>query len=421
MSRQPKLRVLYLVYWGATEPLGQSLVLPAVRRLAALGVDLTLITFEKPTDFERDGIAKHIRASLDGLGVRWVPLRYHKQPRVPATAFDIAHACARAVLAQVRLRFDVIHARTFIGGLAGMTLAPLLGAKFVYHNEGFYPDEQVDGGFWPLNSRPHRVAKSLERRMYERADGVITLSHRAKAAVEDLPAVRRKGTPVVVVPSCVDLGHFTGRPSERAPDEDDLRFIYVGSIGGRYCLDKVSRFAAVARGEAKKLRLKVVTRTDPAVVKSFLDAGGLPEDAWSVESAAYSDMPAQLAGEHAGLFFLTQGISEHACSPTKLGEYWAMGLPVITTPNVSDTDEIIRRERVGVVVEHHTDAGYRQAFQEFRALLKDRELPLRCRRAAERHYALEPACERQIELYRGLLNRAPEASSRVGASGISRS
>ncbi|HXF39137.1 MAG TPA: glycosyltransferase, partial [Blastocatellia bacterium] len=86
----------------------------------------------------------------------------------------------------------------------------------------------------------------------------------------------------------------------------------------------------------------------------------------------------------------------------KIGEYWAMGLPVVTTPNVSDTDEIIRRERVGVVVRENSDDAYRSAARELKALLEDEELAARCRRAAEDHYSLDRACDRQFDLYRDL-------------------
>src|SRR2546422_4483794 len=86
-------RVLYIVYWGAGDPLGQSLVLPAVKKLAALGADLTLVTFEKPGDLACHEAMMKIRASLDQHGVRWVPLRYHKRPKVPATAFDFFQGC----------------------------------------------------------------------------------------------------------------------------------------------------------------------------------------------------------------------------------------------------------------------------------------------------------------------------------------
>lgn len=174
----------------------------------------------------------------------------------------------------------------------------------------------------------------------------------------------------------------------------------------------------VAAQEMKRAHLRVLSQTQPETIKTILAKSGLPDTAWSLESFPHSQMPEQFAQSDAGLFFLTQGISEHGCSPTKIGEYWAMGLPVITTPNVSDTDDIIRRERVGVVVNGHTDEEYARALAELRSLLKDDQLPARCRRAAEIHYALEPACERQISLYHsllspGLLCRVAEPSARA--------
>ena len=84
-----RLQVLYLVYWGAAEPLGQSLVLPSVIRLADLGVDLSLVTFEKSHDLEQSTLMKGIREMLGDHGIRWMPLRYHKRPKVPSTLFDL--------------------------------------------------------------------------------------------------------------------------------------------------------------------------------------------------------------------------------------------------------------------------------------------------------------------------------------------
>lgn len=392
-------RVLYIVYWGAAEPLGQSLVLPAVKRLAEFGARLTLVTFEKPDDLQNREKIQAIRESLAEHDIRWIPLRYHRRPKVSATAFDVAHGVARALLARVRGRFDIVHARTFIGGLIGMAAAPLLRARFIYHNEGFYPDEQVDGGVWRFGSRVHRFARYLEQTMYRRADGIIALSHRARSVIEDLPAVRKRQTPVIVVPSCVDLEHFSPPADVRVPFDDELRLVYIGSIGGRYVFDQIARFVAIAGEEFRSTRFRVLTRTPPAEVDQMLSAEGVPDGDWSVDCVPHSEVSAELAGQHAGLFFLSQGISEHGCSPTKIGEYWAMGLPVVTTPNVSDTDGIIRSERVGVIVGEHSDAEYRRAAAELRELLRDPELSARCRAAAERNYSLEAGCERQWELY----------------------
>ncbi len=407
MAIESKPRVLYIVYWGAAEPLGRSLVLPAVKKLASLGTDLTLVTFEKPADFQQRDVMADIKRLLGECNIRWVPLRYHKRPKLPATAFDFAHGVARSIAAAFVARPDIIHARTFIGGLMGMALRPVLGARLIYHNEGFYPDEQVNAGVWRAGSRPHRVAKSLENRMYSRADAIIALSNRAKDVIEKLADVRRKATPVIKVPSCVDLDDFQTSLSSSTARPDVLRFVYAGNIGGRYRFEEVARFVSAASREMGRVHLRVLTAAEPQLASSILRASGLPEDSWSIDKVSREAIPAELAQADVGFNFLEQGISEHGGSPTKIGEYWAAGLPVISTPNVSDTDEIIKRERVGVIIDKHSDDGYSRAIEELRTLLLDPDLRQRCRKAAEVHYALGPACERQFALYQQLACLSP--------------
>jgi glycosyltransferase involved in cell wall biosynthesis len=399
-----RLRLLYVVYWGAAEPLGQSLVLPAVLKLASQGAEVTLVTFEKPVDLADRARMATIRASLAGRGIRWVPLRYHRRPKVPATAFDMIHGCSRGLLARLRVRPDMIHARTFIGGLIGYALASLLRVPWIYHNEGFYPDEQVDGGVWEAGSRVHRLAMALERRMYERANGIIALSHRARSQVACMPEVRRRKTPTIVVPSCVNLADFPMRRPLLAAGGETLRLVYIGTIGRRYLFDGVVRFAAAAARELGQVHLRVLSRTEPSVVESVVRQTDLPTGSWTLDCVPHAAIPGELESRDAGLFFLTQGRSEHGCSPTKVGEYWASGLPVVTTPNVSDTDQIVQRERVGVIIRGHSDEEYRRGAHELRELLNDPGLPDRCRRAAEAHYSLAAACDRQMALYREILS-----------------
>ncbi|MFV0389622.1 MAG: glycosyltransferase [Pyrinomonadaceae bacterium] len=391
-------RVLYVSYWGALEQLGQSLVVPAVKKLAQMGVEITLVTFEKPHDLARKGEMERVRVLFEEDKIEWIPLKYHKGIR--ATPFDISNGLLQGISKRVQKKYDIVHARTYIGGLIGLVLAPLIGAKFIYHNEGFYPDEQVDGGFWGLNSRPYKVAKYLENKMYQRADAIISLSHRAKAIlVNDFP-----NTPIIVVPSCVDLERFDLPKTKPVFSDDEIKLVYIGSVGGRYILDKIGAFVAASRKTGINVKLQIYSKADKNLIGQMLDASGLEREAWSLEAVPYTEMPKRLAEHQAGLFFLTQGLSEHGCSPTKIGEYWAIGLPVITSSGVSDTDDIINREKVGVIVKEHSEQAYQTAFLDLCKLLQDNALPARCRKSAESHYALLPACERQVALYDELLD-----------------
>lgn len=398
------IKVLYIVYWGAAEPLGQSLVLPAVKKLAEMGVQLTLVTFEKPADLAKQAQITGIRTTLEQMGVEWIALQYHRQPKV---VWDVLQGVLRALFIGLRLRPDIVHARTFVAGLMGLVLAPLLRAKLIYHNEGFFPDEQVDGGVWQKDSATHRTFKFLEQLLYARADGIIALSKRAKAFIENLPCVARRKTPVIVVPSCVDLQQFQPSPTLPRQQDGELRLVYVGSVGRRHLMGKIGNFVATVAQETDNVHLQVISQTEKSVVTAMLASSGLSANRWSYHSIPHTEISTRLHGQHAGLLFYPRGLSEHGGSPTKVGEYWAAGLPVITTPNVSDTDEIIRREKVGVVVEEHTEEAYRRAICELKELLADPEISVRCRKAAEKYYSLDLFCSEQIDLYFSLVKKVP--------------
>jgi glycosyltransferase involved in cell wall biosynthesis len=316
--------------------------------------------------------------------------------------FDALMAWTRGAASQLGERADIIHARTFVGGIMGLILASLVRTRLVYHNEGFYPDEQVDGGVWVKGSFNHRLAKFIERLLYSRAHGIVVLSERAKVEVERLPAVQRRATQVVVVPSCVDPALFPLVSRPRWNPERALHLVYVGSIGNRYLFDRVVEFAAFAYRRLGRVKLRVLTRTAPDTVHQFFRRSGLPSGVASVGYVPHAQMAKELAQQDAGLFLFTRGLSEHGCSPTKIGEYWASGLPVIVTPNISDTEQIVREERVGVLLPEFSAEAYNHALDELFTLFQDPDLGKRCRLAAERHYALGPACERLYTLYQAL-------------------
>lgn len=396
-------RVLYLVYWGAMEPLGRSLVIPAVLGLARGGAELTLISFEKATDLQNVVEIKKTKAMFERAGVRWHPLRYHRTPKWPATALDAFIALVHALRLRMREGFDIVHARTFVAGPVGYLIAHLMGARFVYHNEGFYPDEQVDAGVWKEGSFVHRLAGRIEGYLYDHADAVIVLSERARKVVKSRPRVEAARTSVIVVPSAVDLEIFQPTTSPRTRREA-LRLVYLGSVGHRYRLDDAGRFVSALRRLAPGTTLTVISYANRALVESMLDSSGLARDAWTLKELPHRAVPAELRLHDAGLLFWPVGLSEHGCSPTKVGEYWASGLPVVTSPNISDTDAIVRRDRVGVVVDPAREGSFEDGALELLLILADKDLAHRCRSAAVRVYSLEDSCRRQEHLYSSLVS-----------------
>jgi glycosyltransferase involved in cell wall biosynthesis len=377
---------------------------PSLLRFAQQGLQVTVASFEKPEHLADRAAMAEMARQMRKDGVRWFPLRYHHRPTAPATALDIAHGSARGILAGLRRCPDIIHARTYVGGLMGHLISRTLRRPFIFHNEGFWPDERAESGSWAIGSRAHRATKNLELMMYRRADAVITLSRVAQKMVREL----RTGHPpdsTVVVPSCVDLQRF--RDVENTPsDGTDCRLVYAGSLGGRYRIADMARFFKAMRREVPSTTLSIYSQSNVEMIRQAMRSCGIHDDWWSVDFVPHSEMPQALGRHNAGLHFLTPGINTRVGSPTKIGEYWAAGLPVVTSPHVGDVDEIVRSEHVGVIVDEQSDtdadASCAGAAHALHSLLQDPELRVRCRNAASQHYSLDTAVSTQMALYRQL-------------------
>jgi glycosyltransferase involved in cell wall biosynthesis len=100
----------------------------------------------------------------------------------------------------------------------------------------------------------------------------------------------------------------------------------------------------------------------------------------------------------AAFFLIRPTLAKRASCPTKLGEALASGLPVLANRGIGDVDAVLERERVGVLVEKMNVAGYAEAAAALTRLVEDEDTAERCRRVAERFFALT----RGVASYRGL-------------------
>src|SRR5512144_2041933 len=109
-------RALFISYNGMLEPLGQSQVLPYVLGLAAQGVNMTLLSFERTQAFTEAGKVERSRLKdrLAASNVDWHPLRYHKRFSLGATAFDVVSGLRIASSLVKRKRIELVHARSHI-------------------------------------------------------------------------------------------------------------------------------------------------------------------------------------------------------------------------------------------------------------------------------------------------------------------
>lgn len=389
-------RVLYVSYDGATEPIGQSQVVPYLTRLAARGRDITLLSFEKPAT--SSAVMVSCAELLAAAGIRWRPLRYHKRPFVVAKPWDVAAATISALIAG-RPRFSLIHARSYLPAAVAIALKRITGARMIFDMRNFWADEKVDAGAWRRGSFVWKSAKRLERSALHAADHIVTLTERARDEIP-LVAGERIATRVSVIPTCVDLRRFSPRFSE-----ERLRVIYAGSLGGRYLDQLVGAFFGAVHEKDPDAVLEVWTKGDAREVRKAALAAGATMESVLVRSGNHADVSAAMGRAHIGVSFLSDGYSNRSSLPTKIGEYLASGLVIVTTPGIGDIDDLLRAERdIGVVLPstEPTPEDLAVAATEALRRARDPHTASRARAVAESRFSLESGVDAYDDIYRSL-------------------
>ena len=379
-ARSGRPLVFYISYDGMGEPLGRSQVLAYLFRLAP-DHDITLFSFEK-ADADREALA----SELQHHGIVWHPLSYHKRPPVLSTLIDAIRGSLALRAAARRRRPDIVHVRSYVPALIALWARRWTSGELLFDMRGFWVDERVEGGVWPSDRLAYRllfsVAKWCERRFFQRASAVVTLTHASVPRIRELLADSARE--VVVIPTCVDLDSFRlGEQRSQGP-----WITWCGSIGTWYRFDLVPRLA-----EAVALPLQVITR-QTELATEILD--GAPA---KLVTLPPHQVPTVLRAGDIGVSLCVSSASKIASAPTRFAEYLATGMPVVVSPGIGDLVEIVERHRVGVVLCGDDTAAFEHAAEQLHALLAESDLPERCRAVAAALFDVKVGATQYAELY----------------------
>ena len=390
--------VLYIIYGGMLEPLGQSQVLAYQEHLSRAR-EIHILSFEKKQDWHRIKERTIVEERMFDAGIQWHPRRYHKNYSALATAYDILVGIISGLWLVCRYRLCVVHARSYVPSVMALVLKYLTGSKFIFDMRGFWADERVDGGLWPKGGRLYRVAKWFEQKFLLNADYVVSLTHAAIAEIESFAYLEGKVPPIAMIPTCVDVEQFLPENS-RPPGEFILG--YVGSVGTWYLFEHVVEAFIVLLSLIPEASLLVINRGEHEYIVKELGRRGVPPDRYQVKSASHAAVPAEMKRMHAGIFFIKPLYSKKASAPTKLGEFLACGIPCLSNSGVGDMAEILTKNNVGIALDGFTNTEIRKGIVEILALTSDGSSAERCRKTAKCHFSLEQGVKSYATIYNKL-------------------
>lgn len=385
------MAVLYLCYQSILEPLTQTQVAAYLEGLAQANFKTLLVTFE-PRALTQDE-TEMWETRLKEKGITWQWLRYHKRPTLPATAWDIFAGIVVGWRLMREHHVELVHARSHVPGIMALVLKRFTGVKFLFDVRGFMAEEYADAGVWSQDGMLFRLTKRAEKRLVGAADGIVILTYKAKDLLRAWYPVETDHKPIEVIPCCVDLRQFGSEEETHAQVNANgagTTLVYVGKLGGWYPVAEMVAFVASCQKLTPQLHWQVWTQSDAAQLQAELAAQGLTDV--SVGRAEPHELMQKLARADAALSLYKRNLSAAGCSPTKIGEYLAAGLPVVSSAGIGDVDALLENQSdgaVGVLVKDASPASYVDAARALETLLHDPNLRERCRAVALKALDLE--------------------------------
>jgi glycosyltransferase involved in cell wall biosynthesis len=410
-----KLKIIYISYDGMTDPLGQSQVLPYLIGLSKFNIEIHLISFEKKDRFIKKRV--DIELLTKNNNIFWYPLRYHQKPPVLSTIYDLWNLKNKAAEIISKNKISIVHCRSYISSLIGLSLKRKNGIPFLFDMRGFWADERIDGKIWNLSNPLFKIIYSFFKRKEKEficeSDYIVSLTDNAKNEILSWNLNCKKDINIQVIPCCADLEHFNSNKLNSKNlkewqlnlgiEENDFVISYIGSLGTWYMMDEMMDLFKVVIEKIPNCKFLIITADNPAIAYQAAGKLNISKKSIIVTKAERNEVPYLIKLSKFSIFFIKPAYSKKASSPTKLAEILGMGVPVICNDRVGDVESIVEKGNVGFVLKEFNQEAYQAVLEKMMLFLSTSD-PNAIANYANTYASLEDGISKYHHVYKHIVN-----------------
>ena len=357
-------KILFITQWQYDDALVQTYTLPYVNIVKRItNATCYLVTTGKGNSVvklvERDGInIIELPDPTKGGRLQWIKNLFILNSFVKKEHIPVVHTwCTPA-------------------GAIGAILKVLNGKiKLVLDSVEPHAEAMVECNIWTKGGIKFMGLFFLEKLQFKKADYLIFAATEMDKYIKNKYGLNVSG---IVKPACVNLTLFSekllknGELLKKIGLDGKIVCVYAGKFGGFYLEDETFQFVKQCEeywGKDKFRFLALSNATDEYInaklsryniqastaVKLFVPHKEVPQYMGLADFAfsAYKPVPSKRYG-----------------TPIKNGEYWALGLPVVIPPNISDDSAIIERHNAGTILKGFSKENYMQSIAQIDSIIK---------------------------------------------------
>ena len=397
--------ILVLTQWSFKDALVQTYTLPYVdiiRKIISSKRKIILITAEQESIALNKNETDQINKDWEKRNMQLLPEPYKRFgiKKIIASAGNLSKLISVIKKEEIK----TIHAFCTPAGSFAYLLSKFTGAELIIDSYEPHAESMVENGTWKKNGIAYKILFSLEKRQTQRAKALIATTAEMKQYALEKYGVEVKN--FFVKPACVDLVKFSSSEKDISllkefGFENKVVCVYAGKLGGIYFKEEVFDFIKLCHDRWKDdFRFLMLTNATKDEIDAEIKRVALPEYIVVSKFIYHDDVPRYLSLGDFAINPVKPVPTKRYCTSIKDGEYWAMGLPIVISPGISDDSGIIERENTGVIVNFSDHKEIIQAINKIEELLKEKvTVKIKNRQIAIRYRSFDMAEKIYHEIY----------------------
>ncbi|MBL7889961.1 MAG: glycosyltransferase [Bacteroidia bacterium] len=349
--------ILVITYWQFQDALVQTYTLPYLELISKEISDdskIFLLTLDKKEvpDSETETNIKNISFPLHSFGLR--------------SMFNWIKIILKLLILIRKEKITTIHAWCTPAGMIGYILSILTGKRLIIDSYEPHAEAMVENGTWKKNSIAFKLLFYFEKKQTRRAAFLIAASEGMKEYAQKKYGHTKNN--FFIKPACVDLQLFSEKNIKNKSLLDQLQLhnkitcVYAGKFGGIYLKQDVFDFFKIAHNFwGDRFRVLILSSHTTDEIKDMALKANLDEKVIIHKFVKHQDVPDYMGLGDFAITPVKPVETKKYCTPIKDGEYWALGLPVVITQNISDDSDIIEKNNIGYVLKVLNNSEYAKA------------------------------------------------------------
>jgi glycosyltransferase involved in cell wall biosynthesis len=401
-----KENIMILTHWSFNDALVQNYTLPYVniiRNVLRKDQKIVLVTSEQKKIRLKKSEVININENWKKDNITLITLPY--QAMSTWKILNLFYQFCKLITIIKHENISTIHCFCTPAGSIGYILSKITGARLILDSYEPHAETMVENGTWTKINLRYRILIWLEKLQSRRAFCFISPT----ASMKDYAKRKYDVEPKIfyVKPACVDLDKFSLKNKDKIlMDELNLNgktvCVYAGKIGGMYLNSELFDFIKECYlywGDDFRF-LILTNETHEVILKEILRVG-LPRHSVIQKGIMHQDVPKYLTIGDFAINPVKPVPTKKYCTSLKDGEYWATGLPIVITKNISDDSEIIRNSGYGYVLQTLNSQEYQRAIFAIDDLIGGNIMELRqkIRKIAEKYRSFDIAQKIYEDIY----------------------